>query len=101
MYEWILQEAEVRIVDGAWHKDRFVAALHEASERLVAVLGWNSPKQLLAHRQVRTGLLCLHARQFPMPSLADEEAGNRAHPTGSFPRASLVGLQPGLEKCLK
>jgi enoyl-ACP reductase-like protein len=42
---------ELRIVEGALHEDRFVAAYYEEGERLVAVLGWNSPKQLLIYRQ--------------------------------------------------
>jgi hypothetical protein len=43
--------AELRIVEGSLHEDRFVAAYYEEGERLVAVLGWNSPKQLLVYRQ--------------------------------------------------
>ncbi|GHO50490.1 NAD(P)/FAD-dependent oxidoreductase [Ktedonospora formicarum] len=50
MYGVASRGAELRIMEGALHEDRFVAAYYE-SERLVAVLGWNSPKQLLSYRQ--------------------------------------------------
>lgn len=51
MYGIASRGAELRIVEGALHEDRFVAAYYEEGERLVAVLGWNSPKQLLSYRQ--------------------------------------------------
>jgi NADPH-dependent 2,4-dienoyl-CoA reductase/sulfur reductase-like enzyme len=51
MYGLASRAAEMRVVDGALYEDRFVAAYYEAGERLVAVLGWNSPRQLLAYRQ--------------------------------------------------
>ena len=51
MYGFASRGAELRIVEGALHEDRFVAAYYEEGERLVAVLGWNSPKQLLSYRQ--------------------------------------------------
>lgn len=51
MYGIASRGAELRIVEGSLHEDRFVAAFYEEGERLVAVLGWNSPKQLLAYRQ--------------------------------------------------
>ncbi len=50
MYGVASRGAELRIVEGSLHEDRFVAAYYE-EERLVAVLGWNSPKQLLSYRQ--------------------------------------------------
>ncbi len=51
MYGVASRGAELRIVEGALHEDRFVAAYYEEGERLVAVLGWNSPKHLLSYRQ--------------------------------------------------
>lgn len=51
MYGMASRSAELRIVEGALHEDRFVVAYYEEGERLVAVLGWNSPKQLLSYRQ--------------------------------------------------
>ena len=54
MYGVASRSAELRIVEGALDEDRFVAAYYEESaedERLVAVLGWNSPKQLLSYRR--------------------------------------------------
>src|SRR5581483_9376774 len=51
MYGIASRGAELRIIEGALHEDRFVAAYYEDGERLVAVLGWNSPKQLLSYRQ--------------------------------------------------
>jgi 3-phenylpropionate/trans-cinnamate dioxygenase ferredoxin reductase subunit len=51
MYGIASRDAELRIVEGALDEDRFVAAYYEAGERLVAVLGWNSPRQLLVYRQ--------------------------------------------------
>ncbi|GHO62191.1 pyridine nucleotide-disulfide oxidoreductase [Ktedonobacter sp. SOSP1-52] len=51
MYGIASRGAELRIVEEALHEDRFVAAYYEEGERLVAVLGWNSPKQLLSYRQ--------------------------------------------------
>ncbi|GHO57037.1 NAD(P)/FAD-dependent oxidoreductase [Ktedonobacter robiniae] len=51
MYGIASRGAELRIVEGALHEDRFVAAYYEEGQRLVAVLGWNSPKQLLPYRQ--------------------------------------------------
>ena len=51
MYGFASREAELRIVEGALHENHFVAAYYEEGERLVAVLGWNSPKQLLSYRQ--------------------------------------------------
>jgi NADPH-dependent 2,4-dienoyl-CoA reductase/sulfur reductase-like enzyme len=51
MYGIASRGAEMRIVEGALHDDRFVAAYYEEGERLVAVLGWNSPKHLLSYRQ--------------------------------------------------
>jgi NADPH-dependent 2,4-dienoyl-CoA reductase/sulfur reductase-like enzyme len=51
MYGIASRGAELRIVEGALHEDRFVAAYYEEGDRLVAVLGWNSPKQLLSYRQ--------------------------------------------------
>lgn len=51
MYGIASRCAELRIVEGALHEDRFVAAYYEEGERLVAVLSWNSPKQLLSYRQ--------------------------------------------------
>ena len=51
MYGIASRGAELQIVEGALHEDRFVAAYYEEGEHLVAVLGWNSPKQLLSYRQ--------------------------------------------------
>jgi 3-phenylpropionate/trans-cinnamate dioxygenase ferredoxin reductase subunit len=51
MYGIASRGAELRIMEGALDEDRFVAAYYEAGERLVAVLGWNNPKQLLSYRQ--------------------------------------------------
>jgi 3-phenylpropionate/trans-cinnamate dioxygenase ferredoxin reductase subunit len=51
MYGIASRGAELRIVEGALDEDRFVAAYYEEGERLVAVLGWNSPRQLLSYRQ--------------------------------------------------
>jgi NADPH-dependent 2,4-dienoyl-CoA reductase/sulfur reductase-like enzyme len=51
MYGIASRGAELRIVEGALHEDRFVAAYYEEGERLVAVVGWNSPKHLLSYRQ--------------------------------------------------
>ncbi len=51
MYGIASRGAELQIVEGALHEDRFVAAYYEEGERLVAVLGWKSPKQLLSYRQ--------------------------------------------------
>jgi 3-phenylpropionate/trans-cinnamate dioxygenase ferredoxin reductase component len=51
MYGVASRGAELRIVEGSLYEDRFVAAYYEEGERLVAVLGWNSPKQLLVYRQ--------------------------------------------------
>lgn len=51
MYGFASRGAELRIVEGALHEDHFVAAYYEEGERLAAVLGWNSPKQLLSYRQ--------------------------------------------------
>jgi 3-phenylpropionate/trans-cinnamate dioxygenase ferredoxin reductase subunit len=51
MYGIASRGAELRIVEGALHEDRFVAAYYEEGERLAAVLGWNSPKQLLSYRR--------------------------------------------------
>jgi hypothetical protein len=51
MYGVASRGAELRIVEGAFDEGRFVAAYYEEGERLVAVLGWNSPKQLLSYRQ--------------------------------------------------
>jgi NADPH-dependent 2,4-dienoyl-CoA reductase/sulfur reductase-like enzyme len=51
MYGIVSRGAELQIVEGALHEDRFAAAYYEEGERLVAVLGWNSPKQLLSYRQ--------------------------------------------------
>src|SRR6266487_1529566 len=51
MYGSASRGAELRIVEGALDEDRFVAAYYEEGERLVAVLGWNSPRQLLSYRQ--------------------------------------------------
>lgn len=51
MYGVASRGIELRIVEGSLHEQRFVAAYYEEGERLVAVLGWNSPKQLLVYRQ--------------------------------------------------
>ncbi len=51
MYGVASRGAELRIVEGTLDEDRFVAAYYEEGERLVAVLGWNSPRQLLSYRQ--------------------------------------------------
>jgi len=51
MYGIASRGAALQIVEGALHEDRFVAAYSEEGERLVAVLGWKSPKQLLSYRQ--------------------------------------------------
>ena len=51
MYGIASRGAELQIVEGALDEDRFVADYYEEGERLVAVLGWNSPKQLLSYRQ--------------------------------------------------
>lgn len=47
MYGIVSRGAELRIVEGELDEDRFVAAYYEEGKRLVAVLGWNSSKQLL------------------------------------------------------
>ena len=51
MYGFSSRGTELRLVEGSPHEDRFIAAYYEEGERLVAVLGWNSPKQLLSYRQ--------------------------------------------------
>jgi NADPH-dependent 2,4-dienoyl-CoA reductase/sulfur reductase-like enzyme len=51
MYGIASPSAELRVVEGALDANRFVAAYYEEDEHLVAVLGWNSPKQLLSYRQ--------------------------------------------------
>jgi len=51
MYGIASRGAALQIVEGALHEDRFVATYSEEGERLVAVLGWKSPKQLLSYRQ--------------------------------------------------
>lgn len=51
MYGVASRGAELRIVEGTLDEDRFVAAYYEEGERLVAVLGWNSPRKLLSYRQ--------------------------------------------------
>jgi NADPH-dependent 2,4-dienoyl-CoA reductase/sulfur reductase-like enzyme len=51
MYGVASRGTELRIMEGALDSDRFVAAYYEEGERLVAVLGWNSPRQLLVYRQ--------------------------------------------------
>ncbi|HEX4203719.1 MAG TPA: FAD-dependent oxidoreductase [Ktedonobacteraceae bacterium] len=50
MYGFASRSAALRIVEGALHEGRFVAAYYEEGECPVAVLGWNSPKQLLSYR---------------------------------------------------